>query len=330
MTRRARGFTLIELLVVISIIGLLVGILLPVLASSRESARTTQCTSGMRQWAIALAGYATDSRDSLPQRGQFAGSISPTPVSPLTAYAGARLSSAWYNALPEYIGAQKYGSVFAGSTTTVTRTDEHGRDVIDPAITNPATQLIGANAGFQLNWIYYCPSAVYFNRASSGGAGPNGANYGMNGVLTGGGFGAGDFFPSTINYATGTAPRERRFANMNRIQNPAITLFMAESFNASAVTPIRNSANPLSTGNGNSVVRFRHNSNANLPFANQQYASPTNPSIRGSANYTMLDGSTRNVDGREVDDPYDNTGSVPAGALNFYRQSEPDIVWGPF
>ncbi|MCZ7647152.1 MAG: prepilin-type N-terminal cleavage/methylation domain-containing protein [Planctomycetota bacterium] len=54
MTRPIRirsrpGFTLTELLVVIAVIGLLMGLLLPVLSQSRRHARITQCVSQMRQ-----------------------------------------------------------------------------------------------------------------------------------------------------------------------------------------------------------------------------------------------------------------------------------------
>ncbi len=59
---RRRGFTLIELLVVIAIIALLLGILLPSLASSRDLARTTQCASNLRQLVIGSAAYANENK----------------------------------------------------------------------------------------------------------------------------------------------------------------------------------------------------------------------------------------------------------------------------
>jgi competence protein ComGC len=61
-----RAFTLIELLVVISIIILLIGILLPALGQSRETARTVLCMTVQEQIGIAFAVYRHDHRDLMP------------------------------------------------------------------------------------------------------------------------------------------------------------------------------------------------------------------------------------------------------------------------
>src|SRR5271157_1017399 len=69
-SRRRRGFTLIELLVVISIIGVLVGLLLPAINSAREAGRRTQCQNNIRQLALALNAFA-GRKNVLPAAGTF-------------------------------------------------------------------------------------------------------------------------------------------------------------------------------------------------------------------------------------------------------------------
>jgi len=71
MRRGPVAFTLIELLVVIAIIAILAGLLFPVFARARDSARTATCKSNLRQIGLALQSYADDYDSALP--GRFEG-----------------------------------------------------------------------------------------------------------------------------------------------------------------------------------------------------------------------------------------------------------------
>lgn len=61
-----RGFSVLELLTVIALIAVLAAMLFPVLATAREKARATTCTSNLRQIGAAMALYAQDYDDLYP------------------------------------------------------------------------------------------------------------------------------------------------------------------------------------------------------------------------------------------------------------------------
>jgi len=74
IAKRKTGFTLVELLVVIAIIGILASMLMPAINSARESARSAQCGSNVRNLAVAANSYSQQNRDQLPGIGTGANS----------------------------------------------------------------------------------------------------------------------------------------------------------------------------------------------------------------------------------------------------------------
>lgn len=82
MTRSLRSaFTLVELLVVITIIGILMGLLLPAVNAAREAGRRTQCATQQKNLALAATQFH-DQQNRMPpyvnKFGYFAGGADPT------------------------------------------------------------------------------------------------------------------------------------------------------------------------------------------------------------------------------------------------------------
>jgi prepilin-type N-terminal cleavage/methylation domain-containing protein len=99
-----RAFTLIELLVVIAIIAILAAILFPVFAQAKLSAKITSSLSGVKQLAIALPMYSTDSDDmAVPEYGSVAYSSTDTWVGRIDPYVKNR-SIFWDKTRPERQG----------------------------------------------------------------------------------------------------------------------------------------------------------------------------------------------------------------------------------
>ena len=75
------AFSLIELLVCIGIIAILLGILLPILASARHEGRRTACLAELQQWSATFQVYLNDNHGRQPPRGDT--QITPTKGTPL-------------------------------------------------------------------------------------------------------------------------------------------------------------------------------------------------------------------------------------------------------
>lgn len=71
--QRCPSFTLIELLITLAILGVLAGIILPVVTAGRERGKLARCMSNVRQLHLAFSLYAQDHNGFLPpyQNGMY-------------------------------------------------------------------------------------------------------------------------------------------------------------------------------------------------------------------------------------------------------------------
>jgi prepilin-type N-terminal cleavage/methylation domain-containing protein/prepilin-type processing-associated H-X9-DG protein len=91
MNSLRKAFTLIELLVVIGIIGILVGILLPVLSAARQESYMIACGSNLHSIGAAINEYIADYRGVFPPSNYYKGLgwdpvIGQIPTTPVNGY----------------------------------------------------------------------------------------------------------------------------------------------------------------------------------------------------------------------------------------------------
>lgn len=70
-SRKHRGFTLVELLVVVGIIALLLSILMPALARTKQQAYLTKCATNLRNIGQVMRMYADDRKGWVPRDYAF-------------------------------------------------------------------------------------------------------------------------------------------------------------------------------------------------------------------------------------------------------------------
>jgi len=137
------GFTLIELLVVIAIIAILAAMLLPALGKAKQKAYGAACISNLRQWGLAMTLYLDDDRNIFPlpkiptATPGSSGYNENTPgwTDFASFHAAGQGDSAWFNALPSYIGAKPLWQIGTDFTST---NFMNGKKIFDcPAVTQP-------------------------------------------------------------------------------------------------------------------------------------------------------------------------------------------------
>jgi prepilin-type N-terminal cleavage/methylation domain-containing protein len=161
--KKSRAFTLVELLVVIGIIAVLISILLPVLSSVRNSAKSVKCASALKELGNCMLLYAQENKGYLPapvvDYPYNIGGITFDQGGPDVVGKSVGVSARWWNLLAKYISK---------------------------AHPEGASQNINQQASVQHGTIIWgCPSYVPYMQASTsnnlmGDVNRNYAGYGMN------------------------------------------------------------------------------------------------------------------------------------------------------
>ena len=110
---RRSAISVVELMLVIAMLTFLAALLVPGIEAARERARRVVCKNNLRQWGVALQFYRDEHHNYLPKEGTYLAT-------------GILKDSAWYNALPPYLGLPPYRD-FEGTLVDV---DDRERKLI--------------------------------------------------------------------------------------------------------------------------------------------------------------------------------------------------------
>tara|TARA_A100001391_G_scaffold181363_2_gene147289 strand:- start:191 stop:1384 length:1194 start_codon:yes stop_codon:yes gene_type:complete len=158
MKNNRPGFTLVELLVVITIIGILMGLLIPAVNSAREAARKNQCATQLKNLSLAAIQHE-NAKGELPGYLQVFGNYpagGTDPSDPTATAPGAHVKlGTWVVALMPFLDAQPTYEVWTEDRYPIIK---GGTGELSP--TNEAN---GAGVGFHPNAapnlaIMQCPS----------------------------------------------------------------------------------------------------------------------------------------------------------------------------
>jgi prepilin-type N-terminal cleavage/methylation domain-containing protein/prepilin-type processing-associated H-X9-DG protein len=122
-----RAFTLVELLVVIGIIAILMSVLLPTLGRARDTAKTAQCLSNLRQIGIAMQMYLQETRYLIP-------------------------AADFYNSDPTNKNHETWATILVNGN--------YLKNVRTAKLINPLLPTLGSAEGPVMSGVLFCPSGM--------------------------------------------------------------------------------------------------------------------------------------------------------------------------